>query len=378
MPLPKARKKKTVRSRRRIGVAAIPVNKGWISCQTYFHQEIDKKENAGFIKTYVKNNYNKTEAKKILACPEYLFTMYTHHGCTAFWLNSDLPLDAHENQQNYVDGFKRFLGELVERGEVILKEKKAEEKEKKNIVVLSPQQRLQKKINNTIMTDLDDLEDSWILGEKTDIDVYQLFRKYGLAGSATLPVKKLVDGWLLDYEDAYHKRCEQAVEGYSHLKRPEINRRIKVCKQILDDLDRVKNATKAQRKLRIKKPVTADKQVARVKYAKENKDYKIVSIPPVTIIGQRRLYTFNCKTRMLAEYVTDATSGFVISGSTIKNFDTVSSRQVKLRKPDEFLVSIATKSPTQINKLWSELTTKSSVPNGRINADTILLRVVDK
>ena len=139
-----------------------------------------------------------------------------------------------------------------------------------------------------------------------------------------------------------------------------------------------KAATKAKRVGRIKKPVTADKQVSRIKYAKDNKDFKIVSIPPVTIIGQVRLYTFNCKTRVLAEYVTHDPKGFVISGSTIKNFDKESSRQVRLRKPEDFLSEVSKRSPNQINNSWKNLTTKTSVPNGRINQDTILLRVMNK
>ena len=54
----------------------------------------------------------------------------------------------------------------------------------------------------------------------------------------------MIEGWLLDYEDAYLKRCDQAVEGYSHLKRPELNRRVKACKDMLEDLDKIKSATK--------------------------------------------------------------------------------------------------------------------------------------
>jgi len=377
MPLQK-RKKKVPPSRRRIGVTQIPIEKGWESVKYYFHNEIDKKANAEFIRTFIKNHYTKDQYKKINANPEYKFTMFSHYGCTAFWVNSDLPIDGDKKILSHIEYLKKFCDELLESGTVLYKEKLLEQKQKANVIVLSPQQRLERKINSTIMIDLDDLEDAWIEGEKADIDVYTLFRKHGLTGSATLPVKKVVEGWLLDYEDAYHKRCEQAVEGYSHLKRPELNRRIKVCKQILDDLERVKLASKAKRVGRIKKPVTADKQISRMKYAKDNKDFKIVSIPPVTIVGQTRLYTFNCKTRVLAEYVTGDPKGFIISGSTIKNFDKELSRQVRLRKPEEFLTEVSKKSPNQINNAWKNLTTKTSVPNGRINQDTVLLRVVNK
>ena len=44
-----------------------------------------------------------------------------------------------------------------------------------------------------------------------------------------------------------------------------------------------------------------------------------------------------------------------------------------------FLISIVMiKTHLQINKEWNTLSTKSSVPNGRINGDVILLRAMNK
>lgn len=372
-----AKKMKAKTGRRRIGSSQIPIDKGWEAVKYYFHMDMEKKDLANAIKTYVKNNYSKSDAKAILANPEYFFYMYTHYSCTAFWVNTQLDVNMNEKIPSYIKSLKKFCDSLIPKGKQILDEKALEAKIQNNVVVLSPQQRLQKKIGNTIMQDLLELEDEWIMGEKTTRDVYQLFRKYGLSGSATLPVRTMIDGWLLDYEDAYHKRCPQAVEGYSHLKRPEINRRIKACESMLSDLDRIKSSAKATRKVRIKKPVAVDKQVARVQFCKENKEFKLTSINPIMIIGKARLYTFNVKTRILTEYLTQAAGGFTISGSTIKGIDLENSRCTKLRKPDQFLSVVLGKNHNQINKEWQSLSTKTNTPNGRINKDTILLKVLD-
>ena len=375
MALPKRTKKKTVRARARTGLAAAPIEKGFEAVKSYFHTEIDRKDISSQIKTYIKSNFNKSDVRAALACPEYKFIM-GYLGATAFWNNQ--KLEETDKTKQYTNHLNGKISEMIVMGKQILLEKKATTKVETNVVTLSPQQRLQNKISNTIMQDLLDLEDQWIEGEKTTIDVYALFKKHGLAGSATLVVRPVIEGWLLDYEDAYHKRCEQAVEGYSHLKRPELNRRIKACQDMLLDLDRIKSAAKATRKTRVKQPKAADKQIKNVKYKTEDTTFKLVSIPPIQIIGKMRLYTFNTKTRMLTEYITESANGFEISGSTIKNHDTVNSRTVKLRKPEEFLTLVQNKTPKQIDAEWNKLTTKTSVPNGRINTDTILLRVLDK
>ena len=52
------------------------------------------------------------------------------------------------------------------------------------------------------------------------------------------------------------------------------------------------------------------------------------------------------------------------------------SRQVTLRKPDLMIPIVQNKSVKQIDKAWSELTTKTSKPNPRINKETILLKAV--
>ena len=366
----KLRKRKEVS--RRKGASLIPFQNGWVATHYYFQAEVTKKDIIGYIKTYVKNNFTKAQAQKINAAPEYKFNI-PHYGCTAFWLNSKLDID--EKIQPFVDGLKRHCTQLIDFGGQILNEKKTE---KKVAISISPMERLQKKISDTIMQDLLDLEDQWIEGEKVTIDLYKLFQSHSLSGSATMPVRQVVEGWLLDYEDAYYKRDEQAVEGYSHLKKPELNRRIKACQEMLLDLDKIQSAAKANRKVRVPKAKSADKQVAKVQYKKEDNDFKLVSINPILLVGSRRLFAFHCKERYLIEYCTQSVNGFEISGTTIKNIDSVNSRQVRLRKPDEFIPIVLKKTIKQIDTEWKKLTTKTTVPTGRINKDIILLRVMDK
>jgi len=371
-------KKKTVRSRSRTGLAGVPIEKGFNAVKDYFHLEVDRKDCVSQVKTWVKKNFPDA-SKYILANPEYKFTM-THHAATAFWYNNDLHKN---NDSNKAADFLNHLFDkmipLIEEGKVLYEEKRMSNKDENNVVTLSIQEKLTRKINNTIVQELLELEDKWIEGEDATLNIYDRFKYHGLTNTAISHVKPMIEGWLLDYEDAYHKRCDQAVEGYSHLKRSVLNQRIKICQTMLEDLERIRSATKASRTIKIKKPKAADKQVAKVQYKKEDNDFKIVSIHPIQVIGKNRLYTFNCKYKVITEYLTDSPIGFIISGSTIKNFNKETSRATTLRKPLDFLPTFLTKTPKQIDQFWkANITTKTFVPNGRINKDTILLRILDK
>jgi len=373
----RSKKKKPVRVARRVGVYASPINKGFRAVMFYFQTEVSREDAIDQIKAYIKSSdIPKQEQDYILANPDYNILCTYYCAAAAFWVNTDQTVS--KDSEFWKDALDKRLGELVETGKPLYYEKLESAADTANVVSLSPHQRLQQKIGQTIMQDLEDLEDAWINGEKVSIDVYGLFRKHALGGSATIPVRKAIEGWLLQYEDAYYKRCEQSVEGYSHLKRPELNRRIKECKAMLEDLDRIKSVAKARRTVKVKKTPSIDKQVSKVKYKKEDTEFKIASIKPVQVIGKKRLFVFNTKYRKLTEYVTEDPKGFIIQGTTIKNFSKHSSRTITLRKPLDVLPLVSSQTTKQFSKVLDGIKAKPSVPTGRLNEDTILLKADSK
>ena len=310
----KKTKKKVLRARARTGLAGVPIDKGFDAVKDYFHLQVDKKDCISQVKTWVKKNFPQP-SKYILANSEYHFTM-THHAATAFWYNNDLHKTVESDKApDFLSHLFDRMTPLIEKGKIIYKEKQAERKAKSNIITISPQEKLVNKINNTIMQELLELEDKWIDGDEATLNIYDRFKYHGLTNTAISHVKPMIEGWLLDYEDAYHKRCDQAVEGYSHLKRSTLNQRIKICTAMLEDLERIRSATKASRNVKIKRPKSVDKQVAKVQYKKEDNDFKIVSINPIQIPTKTRLYAFNTKSKMIIEYVTESPNGFEIYGS---------------------------------------------------------------
>jgi hypothetical protein len=272
-----------------------------------------------------------------------------------------------------IETLKEFINERYKEG---LKEKKVEEAKKANIVVITPAERTRRKVVETIYHDFDsEIVEGWFDGNYTQkFSAYNRFKMHGLKGNAINIFKSMIEEEYNNIKDAYDKTCDQCVEAYSHISKGNKRKIIKQLEEIFADLERLRDSFKAARIPRAKKPKSSDAQVVKLKYCQEDIDAKLTSINPILIPTKHKLYIYNRKNRKLIEYVTSATSGFEIAGTSIKNFDK-QSRQATLRKPDEILPMILNKTEKQIEKIWDSITTKIDKPTGRINADCILMRV---
>lgn len=361
--------KKAVRARPKTGLAGAPKG-NFESLKHYFQFEIDKKTYSKTVRDYAKARFTKDEVKAIEANPEWKFATYSHVAASCYWdmLGEEFP----ENYPAKERLLPEYFADLIEAGKKILAEKKAEEAVQP-VRRLSPQELLARKVSQTVMSDIDDLEEAWLNGEKAKLDLYEAFRKHDLKGAAVEQVRRYLEPMLSEYDDALNKNCEQAVEGYAHLSKAELKRRVNVLSDMMSDLDSIKDASKAKRTVRKPKAKPIEKQVANVKYKAEDNELKLVSINPAQMVGAHRLLVLNSKYKTVTEYVTDAVSGFEIKGTTIQNFDPEKSRQKKLRKPEEFLPFVK-KTAKQFDKAFTALTTKEAKPNGRLNDDTLILR----
>lgn len=275
---------------------------------------------------------------------------------------------------------ERMLEELtlkVKQGKEILKEKK--EIKKAAPPVISPAQRAYNNMIETVHSDWDvQVVDEWMNGNfKPEFNVYEIWKSHGLKGNVINAFREKVQFEYDVISDAYHKRCDQAMEAYSHVSLRNQKKMLKTMETIFADLDKLKDSFKAVRMPRAKKPKASDAQVAHLQYKQEDIDAKVTSINPVLIPGKEMLFVYNTKQRVLSQYITTATKGFEIGGTSIKNFDDKLSKTSKLRKPEDVLPDILNLTPKQIEKrVWGKLTTKINTPTGRINKDCVLLRVV--
>ena len=377
-----ARKKKPkVFSRRAQTTYAAAPTDSFKNFKDYARNEIDKKETAKIIKEEVKKLFPKKKASEMMKAPEWHFTYPYYIASTIQWqrLGFDLPSVWAESIGDRINGYFADLHKAGKRQMVIDKEEAKKPQPKKR----SPADIIAERTEEFIGCVEEVIDAYHISGySKGQHDLhmdYSVFNELTIANAPYNMAKAVYDYYLPVQEEIselVEKNPKDLDEAYSHMNKTQRKRYLAFLGQIVSDAERYMFSKKATRKTKVAKPKTADKQVKNLKYLATSAEYKLTSVNAVNIIGSHKLWVFNTKNRHLFEYVSYANGpGFEVSGSTLKNVDLDNSRETTLRKPDEFLPMVLKKTPTQIRKEWDALTTKTSIPNGRINKDCIILRV---
>ena len=247
--------------------------------------------------------------------------------------------------------------------------------EKPKAYVPTIQDRMNEKTADTI-GELEGHYDEFIINPK-----YQ-FKPYDFLVTNNVPQSQLSK-----YEEVYQKRFdelklafektdEQVTEGYSHMKSADFKRTFAFIDQILNDIIQYRGLKKATKKIRAPKSVSKEKVVSKLKYAKEDKVLRLISINPADIIGSQELWVYNTKTRKLGKYVADSIQGPLnVKGTTITGFDEFKSVTKTLRKPEEKLKEFAKASKVQLRKFLEDIKATETKLNGRISVDVVLLKV---
>lgn len=178
-----------------------------------------------------------------------------------------------------------------------------------------------------------------------------------------------------ELEEAQAKKDPQLKEAYSHFKAADFKRRIAWITDLLAAVEQYRGVKKATKKARVKKAPSKEKVVAKLKYAKDDKAMKIVSINPADIVGSAELWVYNNKTRKLGKYVAGSYQTLGVKGTTITGYDPDKSVAKTLRKPEEQLKEFAKAGKVALRTFIKDIKAVEVKLNGRINTDTLLLRI---
>jgi hypothetical protein len=168
---------------------------------------------------------------------------------------------------------------------------------------------------------------------------------------------------------------EQLKEGYSHRSKKQIRNLIAFYQEIMSACTMLAQEAKVNRKPRKTKIVPKDKIVAKLKFKKTDEPLKLVSVNPADIIGAKELWIYNTKTRKMGRYVANEYMDLGVKGTSLTGFNENLSICKTLRKPEEKLKEFKAAGKVQLRKFLEDINATDTKMNGRINEETILLKV---
>lgn len=254
-----------------------------------------------------------------------------------------------------------------------------DEDAKPKAVSISPLDRIKERVNKEVILQLEELLDSWSTSRlgTASFNMSSFLRDSKIPAQGCKTILDWLERVLSEYSGALNKEDPELVEGYSYFPKPELRKIVKSLEEMIADVRnhaKIKNSTRKPRKKKVK---DASKQVSKLKYQIHSADYSIDSVSPSRIPTSQRLYVFNTKTRVLGVYYANGAAGFEVKGTSIKGYDASKSFACTLRKPKETLNAILSSTPKQIDKFCDGIKTKKKTVNGRINEQTIILKVIE-
>ena len=176
--------------------------------------------------------------------------------------------------------------------------------------------------------------------------------------------------------EAKTTKDEDLSDAYAYMKAADYKRYDAFYSKLFEGIAQYGQVKKATKKASVRKPPQKEKLVAKLKYAKNDTSNKLVSINPVDIIGATELWVYNVKTRKLGKYVAEDMGGALgVKGTAITGFNEAKSVQKTLRKPEVQLKDFLSAGKIELRKFLDNIKATDIKLNGRINVDTVLLKV---
>lgn len=189
----------------------------------------------------------------------------------------------------------------------------------------------------------------------------------------------LIDSWkskLEEYEQVLEGRDRDLVQAYAHYTKTQIKTTIKFIEAVISDLNGYINIKRTQKAPRVRKPVSPEKLVSKLKYMKAFPDLKLESVHPSKIVGASEVWAYDTAKRKLHYYIADSHSQtLTVKGTAILGFDPVQSGIKTLRKPQEQLKEFMSNGIPASRKFFKDIKTTLIASKGRTNDDLVILKV---
>ena len=221
------------------------------------------------------------------------------------------------------------------------------------------------------------LEDALYTGETVDPKAYEYLVKNNVPQALIGKIQTVFEPRCAEVREARTTKDEDLKDAYAYMKAVDYKRYDAFYDKLFADLTAYNQTKKATKKAAVRKPPAKEKLVRSLKYLKQDAGMKLVSINPVDIVGAEQLWVYNVKNRKLGKYVAEDQGGVLgVKGTSITGFSETKSTQKTLRKPEEQVKAFLSSNKVELRKFLENIKTTEIKLNGRINADTILLKVI--
>ena len=327
------------------------------SWYNYFHDHEDAKKYAlAYLKSQKKN-----DLAKVVAKADFRGCLSLGWNCRILSRGGTLP--------------RKLKLSTLERLVALGKVQKEEVTDEEPKVVISIQERVAAKANDLIGS-LEEQIDIYLTKGKNDFDAVKWLRDNDVKPALAKRIAEYYNPLYAEIFDAVKGADDQLKEAYKHWKKSKLKKYMEFIKGILSAAEAAATVVPATRKPRKKKEKPAAVQVAKLKYAKEDKELKLTSIKPTDIVGARQLWVYNSKYRSLTVLDAIGPAGLAVKGSTVTGFDEKTSITKKLRKPAEATKIVLEGGKVALRNLMNTLKTKPVAAKGRLNSDVVLLRAI--
>jgi hypothetical protein len=374
----KASKKTTRAPRRGVNRFSLMPTDNWDKAKFFAHYDLERKDCGTKVKEYIKKNFDKDVLTKVNRLPDWKVDMNSHWAAAAHLLevNPDLVPDG------YKTGLTKWIETLALEGAALTSKKEETEGEEKPKKTVNIQEIMREKADEAL-GDIEALFDEFIdSGCSKDFSVDKkvvgaLSARNVLPqhmASAIKRYQRLLD----EYLEVQSGKCEQLSEGYANYSKMQLRYAIKIIEDIIAEMNGYISLKQATKKPRAKKAVPVEKIVSRLKYCKAFKDdalkLELTGLSPVKLHESTEAWVYDTKKRKMHHYVADAYSKcLMIKGNTVIGFDKKESGMKTLRKPVEQIKALMGSKPVA-RKYFKEIKAVEAVPNGRFNADMVILK----
>lgn len=276
------------------------------------------------------------------------------------------------------DKDKNWFEEQIE----IVKEKSKQKKTavivdtKTTTPVVTIQDRIAEKTSECI-GELEGLIDELVTTDfKSNSTPYGLMHTMSIKGPHTKQIVEWSKRRRQQYDEVLNTTDKELKEGWSNFTKPQMKKLVSFCDQVILDCQKIVGDAAKTRKPRKRKEKSPEQLVEKVKICSEFKELGLKSADVKQLIGATQVWVYNTKTRKLGVYQAEDAGGFSIKGTSLQNFSESKSIQKKLRKPEVSLPEVLNAGKVTLRNFMGSIRAVESTMNGRLNMDTILLRII--